>query len=49
MTAAADEQTELRRLIAGLEEGANGRYRHLPVTSGDMCLIAKYLRRLLRN
>lgn len=42
-----EEVAELRRLIAGLADKVNGKYRNLPVTAGTMEVIAKYLARLL--
>jgi len=43
----AEEIAELQRLITGLTDRVNGKYRNLPVTAGTMELIAKYLTRLL--
>ena len=42
-----DELAEVLRLVTGLTDAANGRYRNLPVTAGTMELIARYLKRLL--
>jgi len=43
----AEEIAELQRLITGLTDKSNGKYRNLPVTAGRMSVIAHYLKRLL--